>query len=190
MASLLFSGATWNLNDTVRSLWFQSRADLVAARLQQSYYQTAIWPLTYPPWQLCDSFQLSLNLFLSDVSRYLRSNFGSLLSVEDDGPNQARPGKDGPYYKIRWRWLTLPVMLEAAGISFFFSVVWLSRKHDLPLWKSSTLGTIYHGIDVCRHSEGVVMDSTADMEDVAKKTRVRLAYTPTGYRLVATDKDI
>ena len=189
MALLLFSRATMNMNGTLENLWFQSRSDQIAAKLHGSYYQSVVDAFTPGPWQLCDSFQVTLNAVLADMSRYLRSSFGRLLSVDRGGPNEAQPGRLGPYYEVRWQWLTLPLVLEVAGICFFLSVVWLSRKHRLPLWKSSTLATLYHGIDLRQHPEGVMMESIDDMECTAKETRIRLAYTTTGYRLVAMDKD-
>ena len=197
MAMILFNGQTNSWNDPAKNLWFRSRAELLAAQLHSSYYQTSsgecsIEPdvVFVPPYQLCDSFQVTLNSFLASVSRYLRYQYGSILSIQDKDSQQGALGKYDPFYKIRWQWLIYPTTLEVASALYLTAVMFLSRKHGLPLWKNSTLATLYHGIDLRAHPEGAAIEGTADMERVAKETRVRLAYTPIGFRLVAMDEEV
>lgn len=70
------------------------------------------------------------------------------------------------------------------------------RREDVPLWKSSVLALIYHGVDELCARGNPVTEHLSGMEAVAKTTDVQLVKgedaisslsTRTGYDAVAQD---
>ncbi|OQE21121.1 hypothetical protein PENSTE_c012G06956 [Penicillium steckii] len=73
------------------------------------------------------------------------------------------------YVSVQWPWLILPALLVLAGAVFLATTITLSRKSKLPLWKSSALASLYHGLDHTEKDEyrtASIMEKTAKMEDV------------------------
>jgi hypothetical protein len=50
------------------------------------------------------------------------------------------------FLKVRWEWITLPVILVALTIIFFAATVWQSGSGD-NVYKSSALAVLYHRLD-------------------------------------------
>lgn len=51
------------------------------------------------------------------------------------------------FVSVRWPWIILPALLVLVGTIFFAATIAVSKKSDLPLWKSSALAAYYHGLE-------------------------------------------
>ena len=51
------------------------------------------------------------------------------------------------HYRIRWEFLTLPLLLTVAGCFFILYTIWETQSLGLMVWKESTLATLAHGLD-------------------------------------------
>lgn len=78
------------------------------------------------------------------------------------------------YIKIRWQWLAFPASLLVLTILYFIFVVVQSATSDTPVWKSSPLTLLYHGLDQPAVERGRDITEVSEMEKHAKGMKVRL----------------
>lgn len=50
------------------------------------------------------------------------------------------------YIHVRWLWLLLPLIMVSLATIFLALTVWLSRRWDVPNWRSSALAAMMHGV--------------------------------------------
>jgi hypothetical protein len=94
----------------------------------------------------------------------------------------------GPYYMIRWEWLTFPVVLQVISIAFVISVAIAMHRNRLPLSKASTLAVFLQSVKSDRHD--LTLDRASGMDTIAKTTRVRLVRKERVYRLTEKDDEV
>ncbi|CAG8924537.1 unnamed protein product [Penicillium salamii] len=85
------------------------------------------------------------------------------------------------FVSVQWYWVVLPACLVVVGTIFFIGTMILSRKANMPLWKSSALAPFYHGLE---ESEGNEFQSSSIMETAAEREDVRLRYSEANGRLM------
>jgi hypothetical protein len=77
------------------------------------------------------------------------------------------------FANVRWEWLILPVVLEAAGITLLLFTMVQTKHTEVPLWRASVLAFLYHGLEEgLKDGQATAKVSGMDMD--AKKVRVRL----------------
>ena len=86
------------------------------------------------------------------------------------------------YINVRWQWLTLAVVSLTASSIFLGTVMVISRRNHIPVWKSSSLAMLFHGIDE-RGGLGP-LDEVQAMEVRATNMKVALRDEEAGYKLV------
>jgi hypothetical protein len=77
-----------------------------------------------------------------------------------------------PVYKVRWEWITLPILTLLTSTVFLFLTIRSSTKAKAPLWKGSALAVLKVGVQV-----GDVLadeETITAMEKKAEKARVGL----------------
>jgi hypothetical protein len=79
-----------------------------------------------------------------------------------------------PFVHVRWRWMTLPVILEVMGLIFLVVTVRTTGRLNLPLWKSSAIVMLYHGLDQNLVERGESYERASVMADTARGIYVRL----------------
>jgi hypothetical protein len=84
------------------------------------------------------------------------------------------------YVRIRWQWIVLPAFLELASLALLVLTIIHSRRENVPLWKSSVLALIYHGVDELRGQESLATERLSGMKVTAKTTDVRLVKSVDG----------
>ena len=84
------------------------------------------------------------------------------------------------YVRIRWQWIALPAFLELASLMLLILTMIHSRREDVPLWKSSALALIYHGVDELRGKETLEVERLSGIEVTAKTTDVQLVKSEYG----------
>ena len=83
------------------------------------------------------------------------------------------------YVRVSWLWLLLPVFSVTLGTVLLVSVMITTRKHKLPIWKTSELALLFHGLDF-RVDDRVKMHKASHMEDIALALQVRLGRNGNG----------
>jgi hypothetical protein len=84
------------------------------------------------------------------------------------------------YVHVRWKWIILPALLELASLALLVVTIVYSRREDVPLWKTSALALIYHGVDELRGRETLTTERLSSMEVTAKMTDVQLVKNEDG----------
>ena len=72
----------------------------------------------------------------------------------------------------RWAWLALPLVILFSSLPFLLTIVWYTLRHEAPLWKSSLLATLYHGLDGELMQPGRIYNSHTDAADAARVEQV------------------
>ncbi|KAF2138173.1 uncharacterized protein K452DRAFT_198829, partial [Aplosporella prunicola CBS 121167] len=79
-------------------------------------------------------------------------------SIAESLTNQLFLGPDGvdqpgiaysneTYVVVRWEWAIFPVLLVLIGAIFLIANLWINGHHRVPLWKSSLLPLLFHGLE-------------------------------------------
>jgi hypothetical protein len=90
--------------------------------------------------------------------------------------------------QVRWEWLLLPVTLNVLGYIVLYSVIRTSKKTgQKQLWKSSTLASLYHGLDQTRITS--VAETVTEMENAAGRVTVRLQLLDSQRRILLVSED-
>lgn len=86
------------------------------------------------------------------------------------------------HIRVSWWWLLLPILTVIFETILLISVMIITRRHKLPIWKTSELALLFHGIDLSaladRGGGGGGGDSAnmlkaSEMEDLASALQVR-----------------
>ena len=94
---------------------------------------------------------------------------------------------DKIFVSVQWPWLAFPASLVLLGTIFLVITIVLSRKNHVPLWKSSTLPSLYHGLEKFGGDE---YSTGSFMEKSAESTKVRLQYSEQHGRLMLLQNDV
>ena len=88
--------------------------------------------------------------------------------------------------QINWAWLTLPALLMVGTAGFLGLVMRESSQVRMPAWKSSATAVLFHGLDaeVLERVNGSSAEKLSEMEEVAKKTEVKLVDTEKGWKVL------
>lgn len=75
---------------------------------------------------------------------------GFSAAVRQQGDNRTavagRALRQESYVKARWAWAILPIALVVLASCFMITTLVLTARHDVPIWKSSALATLAHGL--------------------------------------------
>ena len=121
----------------------------------------------------CINFENGLNLILVYLTDYLRNTYGISISLSS-GDRVSDTKAAVPRFAVHWPWLVLPITLLVATLLFLAWIMIVSKRRELPLWRSSLLAAMYHGIDVGDHAIGRRESELSTMEGAAGETTVWL----------------
>lgn len=77
--------------------------------------------------------------------------------------------------KIYWKWLLLPITLEVMAIILLLYAMVHTKLRKVPLWKSSSLALLYHGL-TDDGKDKLEINKLSKMELDAKDVKVRLVF--------------
>ena len=77
------------------------------------------------------------------------------------------------YIHVRWLWLILPFSLEALTLLTLVTTTILSAGRGIPIWKSSALATMFHGLPI-HGLKSERLENNEEMEKLAKDLHVIL----------------
>jgi hypothetical protein len=69
------------------------------------------------------------------------------------------------FVHIEWAWISLPLVVLFGVLGFLLVVIARTRSHRIPIWKDSSLATLFHGIDFegrARIGDGETLDEAAE----------------------------
>ena len=87
---------------------------------------------------------------------------------------QGQSGSMELYIRVSWWWLLPPALTVICQMMLLISIMIMTRKHKLPVWKTSELAFFFHGLDLSSLSgDPVKMLKASEMEDIASALQVR-----------------
>lgn len=91
--------------------------------------------------------------------------------------------------RVRWWWMSFPVVLTLASIVFLGLTYWRTRMDTSGAgsWKSFTLADLFSGLDEGIRGRYGRLDRKSEMQDAAAELRVKLVLTDDGWRLREVD---
>jgi hypothetical protein len=75
---------------------------------------------------------------------------------------------------VRWAWIAFPAFLVVSSLLFFVIAMVESHRQAVPLWKSSTLAVLCHGIEEKVRDPFTSIERASGMEHEAAKVDLRL----------------
>lgn len=90
---------------------------------------------------------------------------------------------------VDWYWILLPVSLVSLAVSYFVVTICLiARAEYQNMWKSSSVATLYHGLDPEIRSSLGSLASLQEMESAAQILSVQLRDFGSGWRFTKVDR--
>ena len=191
-ASMLFNGCIYIIDNLfVASLWesyleefFNSSVQGVAGfngeieRLNGSQNLAAIYNYGNVSFDRVDSTFRNIS---DSITSFFRQNSFSKFS----DPAIGTAMHDQTCLSVRWAWLAFPSTLVLFTLVFFVALLIETGpiERRAPIWKSSALALIFHGLDRPDENRANVLDMD-EMERMAKTVVIRLAATGKGLNLV------
>lgn len=91
------------------------------------------------------------------------------------------------YVNVNWLWLVYPVLISISTSSFLVASMICSWQSGIPVWKSSSLALLFHGLV---NRPRVKTNSLHSMEDMASKVKARLMTSENGHFQLDTAAEI
>lgn len=107
---------------------------------------------------------------LSDIADSLTA----LMQQDGDTVITGQAGQAEAYVYVRWPWMIYPIVVILLGLIFVLVVIVQTSRDDRRLWKSSSLALLYHGLNRLDEDTRARAVDLEAMEELAKRTRVRL----------------
>jgi hypothetical protein len=85
------------------------------------------------------------------------------------------------YVEVRWWWILLPTLLQLSTLVLFLTTVVYSHLNDVPIWKSSILAIIYHGVEDLDEKKDVAAERLSGMNAVARMDKVQFSQSADGF---------
>jgi hypothetical protein len=143
--------------------------------LQQAFTGTAITPLhNYISYSYSSDIMQVLYM-TDDLGQMMENVASSLSSHMRTVSSEAVHGKvwtTDTYVHVRWIWLLLPMSLMPASLAFLSTAMWITRNRNVGIWKSSSLATLFHGLEDTLDAHDLRRQS--NMEESSKTIVVRL----------------
>lgn len=99
-----------------------------------------------------------------------------------DTSNRTVIGQSGSmelYIRVSWQWLLFPITSIFLGTTLLASVIIATRRRKLPVWKTSELALLLHGLDSPLDNM-IDTRQVSAMEEVTSAVQVRLIQDSTG----------
>ena len=88
------------------------------------------------------------------------------------------------FIRIRWRWLTLPVLVLALTAVLLVTSILLTFFTKSKAWKSSAIALLFHGLDPEHLDQLSGIKKRAQMDEASREVTVQLVKTEHGWRLL------
>ncbi len=79
------------------------------------------------------------------------------------------------FVSVQWVWLLFLFFIQMAALLLLVLTSWSTKKHHLPLWKSSILAMLYHEVVFEGAAEGTLRTDVRDTEQLEELARLTIA---------------
>ena len=93
--------------------------------------------------------------------------------------------REEPYVKARWWWAILPIGLVVLTCFFMAVTLIITARHGVPIWKSSALATLAHGLNESS-SGSITADRLDIIENKAGRHQMSMTAQQEQWRLQST----
>lgn len=118
-----------------------------------------------------------MNNFVTSFTNRMRA-----MANDTDNKVQGTALISVPYVRVQWAWLSLPILLMVLSLVFLVATSIITKKSNIPVWKTSTLAVIFHGLSETSGQSPqrphMNMEFTSQMKREGERRRVAL--TPNG----------
>jgi hypothetical protein len=84
------------------------------------------------------------------------------------------------YVEVRWWWILLPTLLQLSTLILFITTVVYSHHNSIPIWKSSILAIIYHGVEGLDGKKYQAAERLSGMNTIARVDKMRFSRSADG----------
>lgn len=134
-------------------------------------------------WQFHQEAPYDFNAQMEDITTAMTNNLKSRPSGKK--PIYGTAWKPQRFVKVRWEWLALPGTSLLGCLALICTTIWKGHRTKAPVWKSSALATLIHGLSENSRSSLDSESSCSEIEATATKLKVRLSSMRRDARLVA-----
>ncbi|KAL9110065.1 MAG: hypothetical protein Q9227_005404 [Pyrenula ochraceoflavens] len=133
-----------------------------------------------------DPFPNTLDAMMVSLVAFLR-DWQTEVGVRDGTDS---PANIGTYLDslirihVGWMWLLFPLMLEVSAMVLLLATIVSTKRRHMPIWKTSTIAALVHGVDVAHIPELVNTEKISSMDELLGSEQFQLRDTGKGYRLV------
>jgi hypothetical protein len=183
VVAVLGSNATFTIvNQTTQSL-----RDWILFDLPPDLSQDPEFPFVpnVGMWQFHQVPPYDLDSHLSNLTTAITNNMKSRVS--GTVPIEGTAWMSERFVQVRWEWITLPAVSLVGSLILICATVLEGRKKNAPVWKTSSLATLLHGLSEDTQKSIDPEISSSQTEAVSTKLRVRLSSGRGNARLVAID---
>jgi hypothetical protein len=174
-----------NTTFTIVNQTTQSLRDWILSDLPPFLSQDPDYPfgLFQGMWQFHQVPPYDLDGYLSNITTAITNNMKSRVSGTI--PIEGTAWASERFVQVRWAWITLPGISLVGSLILICATILKEKETSAPVWKSSSLATLLHGLseDTQRSIDPDI--STSQTEAVSTKLRVRLSSGKGNARLVA-----
>jgi hypothetical protein len=124
-------------------------------------------------------FESHLSNLTKAITNDMKSRSSGTMLIEGTAWSSER------FVKIRWAWIALPAVLLAGSLVLIFATIVQGKNTKAPVWKSSSLATLLHGLSEETRNRIDPDSSSSQVEAVSTKLKVRLSSQDGSARLVA-----
>jgi hypothetical protein len=177
-----------NTTFTIANQTTQNLRDWILSNLPPVLSQDPNFPFVSDVgmWQFHQVPPYDLDGYLSNLTTAITNNMKS--RVAGTVPIEGTAWKSERFVQVRWEWITLPAVSLLGSLILICATVLKGRKTNAPVWKTSTLAILLHGLseDTQRIIDSDI--SSSQTEAVSTQLRVRLSSGRGNTRLVAADE--
>jgi hypothetical protein len=84
------------------------------------------------------------------------------------------------YVEVQWWWILLPALLQLSTLILFITTAIYSHLNRFPIWKSSILAIIYHGVEDLDEKKDLVAERLSGMNTIAREDEVQFSRSADG----------
>ena len=173
--------------DTVTNVFEQRLDEAFKKWLLLSSFD--LWSTTFTT---KDVFPKRLDTLIVSIAASLRDQQGERIEGENTIDSIVTIGNERDIQTrvhVKWAWLLFPLLLQISVMALLLVTIILTRRRHMPIWKTSTVATLVHGVDVADIPELAKTEKTSSMDELAGSQQFQLRVTGKGYRLVRCSVD-
>ncbi|KAF1830927.1 hypothetical protein BDW02DRAFT_601250 [Decorospora gaudefroyi] len=185
LASPIIAALGENTTFTIVNQTTQSLRNWVLSNLPPGLQQNPEFPFVDAGgmWQFHQQSPYDLDGYISNLTIAMTNNMKS--RVFGTVPVAGTAWTTERYLKVGWVWITLPALSLLGSLVLICATIFKDRHLNAPVWKSSSLATLLHGLSEDTRRKIDANLSSSQTEAVAARLRVRLSSTEGNVRLVA-----